>query len=191
MRRIPFLSAALKNCGMQRIEETYRARLLLLVQTKGKGRQRILADLLNKNPAQLSQWINASKDSKTGQPRSMEKKTAREIEASLGLPSGWMDQPITEGELADLPDLVQSSIKPLIAAGSDAPPARADVRVNLREGLEALASACEAMPANVRASVAPLLDLVVRSPEIHAKHQIPVIIQMLSGEILPTAVGQN
>lgn len=79
---------------MQKIEETYRARLRLLVEEVGT--QRALSERIGKSPAQISQWINASPDSKTGKPRTMDRRTAREIEALLGKPEGWMDQPIGE-----------------------------------------------------------------------------------------------
>lgn len=88
---------------MQRIEEIYRARLGLLVQTHGKGRQSILSKLIDKSPAQISQWVNASKDSKTGQPRAMDRGTARYIEQRLGLPDGWMDQPVRAVDVEDVP----------------------------------------------------------------------------------------
>lgn len=61
------------------------------------GSQAALAKAIEKSPAQISQWINASKDSKTGKPRSMDRETARRIERALGKPDGWMDQPITDG----------------------------------------------------------------------------------------------
>jgi hypothetical protein len=96
--RIPFVSNSLNNGGMQRIEEIYRARLALLVETKGNGRQSILSKMIDKSPAQVSQWINASKDAKTQRPRSMDRATARHIERALKLPDGWMDQPVTPGE---------------------------------------------------------------------------------------------
>lgn len=101
--RIPIVSISLKNPHMQRIEEIYRGRLALLVHVHGKGRQSILSKLIDKSPAQISQWLNASKDSKTGQPRSMDRTTAREIETKLGLPVGWMDQPVTNEELNEVP----------------------------------------------------------------------------------------
>lgn len=77
-----------------RIEEIYRERLKMLATECGS--QTALAAKLEKSPAQVSQWINASKDSKTGKPRSMDRSTAREIERKCGKPDGWMDQPIEE-----------------------------------------------------------------------------------------------
>lgn len=92
--RIFFLSASLNNRGMQKIEETRRARLRQLVADYGT--QAKLSEKIGKAPAQISQWINASKDSKTGTPRVMDRTTAREIEKALKKPDGWMDQPPDE-----------------------------------------------------------------------------------------------
>lgn len=80
---------------MQRIEEIYRARLRLLVEELGT--QRALAERIEKAPAQISQWLNASPDSKTGKPRTMDRQTAREIERLFPKPDGWMDQPTEMG----------------------------------------------------------------------------------------------
>lgn len=42
-------------------------------------------------PAQVSQWLNASIDYKSGKPRQISDKSARMIESSLGLQTGWLD----------------------------------------------------------------------------------------------------
>ncbi|SEL13177.1 Helix-turn-helix [Roseateles sp. YR242] len=81
---------------MQLIEEIYRARLKLLANEAGS--QRALAERIGKSPAQISQWINGSKDSKTGRPRSMDRSTVREIELRFPKPEGWMDQPVVMEE---------------------------------------------------------------------------------------------
>lgn len=91
--RIHTVSKELNNRAM-RIEEVYRERLRML--SAEAGSQTALAAKLGKSPAQVSQWINASKDSKTGKPRSMDRSTAREIERKCGKPDGWMDQPIED-----------------------------------------------------------------------------------------------
>lgn len=90
--RIPFVSALLNTMGMKKIEDTYRARLALLV--KECGTQKALSERIGKAPAQISQWINGSPDSKSGKPRTMDRQTAREIERLMGKQEGWMDQPI-------------------------------------------------------------------------------------------------
>ncbi|WP_245190644.1 S24 family peptidase [Kingella negevensis] len=77
---------------MKTIEETYRERLILLV--KEFGSQQALAEIIDKSTSQISQWLTGAPDSKTGKPRSMKSDTAREIEAKVGKPRGWFDQPI-------------------------------------------------------------------------------------------------
>lgn len=89
--RIYMLSSSLNNPAM-RIEEIYRERLKMLVNEFGS--QTKLADKIGKSSPQVSQWISASKDSKTGKPRAMSRATARHIEAMCGKPDGWMDQPV-------------------------------------------------------------------------------------------------
>jgi hypothetical protein len=76
---------------MQTIAEIRRHNLKLLISEYGSAKA--LADALDKQPAQLSQWVNASPDSKTGVPRGLRDNTAREIERSTGKPKGWMDTP--------------------------------------------------------------------------------------------------
>ena len=85
-------SVLLNHPHMDPIEVTRRHRLALLIEEAGS--QAALADKTGKAPAQISQWIRALPDSKTGKPRSMSKEVAREIESRLGKPAGWMDQPI-------------------------------------------------------------------------------------------------
>lgn len=79
--------------AMKTIEETYRERLQMLIEKHGG--QTNLGKLIDKSPTQISQWINASPDSKTGKPRSLKSDTAREIEIALDLPKAWFDQPIS------------------------------------------------------------------------------------------------
>lgn len=76
---------------MQPIEETRRQNLARLVEEVGK--QSTLAGMLDKSPAQLSQWLNRSPNSRSGRPRVISNDSAREIEQKLGKPHGWLDQP--------------------------------------------------------------------------------------------------
>lgn len=76
---------------MQTIDDIRRERLLQLIAEKGT--QAALARVIGKSPAQISQWVNRSPDSKTGKPRVMDSATAREIESACGKVVGWMDQP--------------------------------------------------------------------------------------------------
>jgi hypothetical protein len=50
-----------------------------------------LAQAVEKSYAQISQWINASKDSKTKKPRGLSDDSARYLEKKLGKPRGWLD----------------------------------------------------------------------------------------------------
>lgn len=73
------------------IDERYRARLRLLVDEYGS--QTKLAEASGKSAVQINQWLHASPDAE-GRPRRMSRRSAREIEAALGKPHGWMDQPM-------------------------------------------------------------------------------------------------
>ena len=71
-------------------DEIRRDNLKILVsETGGVAR---LADRLGISSSQVSQWKNASPDSKTGKPRAMQDDSARKLEAACGKPRGWMDQ---------------------------------------------------------------------------------------------------
>lgn len=59
------------------------------------GSVRAVADALGKSSAQISQWLNASPDSKTGKPRNISAVSARDIEEKLGKPRGWFDKLLT------------------------------------------------------------------------------------------------
>lgn len=83
---------------MQPIDVTRREKLGLLI--KEAGSQAALSDTIGKAPAQISQWLNASLNSKTGKPRVMSNAIAREIEFKTGKPDGWMDVPAEGKELS-------------------------------------------------------------------------------------------
>lgn len=88
--RIHFLSDTLFNAGMKSIDDIRRGNLAFLA--KENGGTSGLAAKLEKDPSQISQWINASKDSKTGKPRGMRRQSCKEIEDKLELGEGWMDR---------------------------------------------------------------------------------------------------
>lgn len=90
--RIDMCSVLLNHRGMQTNDEIRRARLALLIAEAGSAAK--FAERAGKAPPQISQWINASPDSKTKRPRTMSDDAARELEKRLGLPRGWMDQPV-------------------------------------------------------------------------------------------------
>lgn len=86
---------------MQTIDDIRHARLLLLINEYKT--QAALARTISKSPAQISQWVNRSPNSKTGKPRVMEGSTAREVEKACAKPTGWMDQPIGRWSEEDAP----------------------------------------------------------------------------------------
>ncbi len=92
--RMDVVSRPLSNVAMEFVEETRRQKLAQLV--RDYGTVSALADAVQKSSSQVSQWLNASPDSKTGKPRSISAPSARHIETRTGKPSGWMDQPISE-----------------------------------------------------------------------------------------------
>ena len=89
------ISALLNNQPVKLIEDIRRARLNLLIDEYGSIAA--LAQKLDRQPAQVSQWKNASIDKATGKPRAMKSDTARRIEACTGKPNGWMDLPLNGG----------------------------------------------------------------------------------------------
>lgn len=81
------------NLRMRTINQIRHSNLLLLLEDYDS-----LAALnerlgLPRTDATLSQIKNRSKDSKTGKPRVMGDVLARRIEAAVGKPEGWLDNP--------------------------------------------------------------------------------------------------
>jgi phage repressor protein C with HTH and peptisase S24 domain len=68
-----------------------RLNLASLVRESG-GVSSFSAMMGKSSSAQVSQWLNASKDSKTGKPRQISDASARAIEAAANRPHGWLDQ---------------------------------------------------------------------------------------------------
>lgn len=93
---------------MKTIEETYRDRLKMLISEYGS--QNALAHVINKSATQISQWLNASPDSKTGRPRAIKSDTAREIEIATGKPYAWFDQPVELTQSSEKCDTVKIDV---------------------------------------------------------------------------------
>jgi len=74
---------------MRTVEEIRRLKLAQLESDLGS--LRAVAELTGIDKSQLSQWKNASPDSKTGKPRNMSSRSARRIEELAGKPALWMD----------------------------------------------------------------------------------------------------
>lgn len=74
---------------MKTCHEIRKDQLRALAQEVGGVIQ--LASLIRKSETQVRQWLNASKDSRTGKPRGIADDMARYIEESTNKPIGWMD----------------------------------------------------------------------------------------------------
>lgn len=85
------LSDSLSNCAMRTVEEVRQARLEQLIEEFGS-----LAELnrMRDKPARdstLSQYRQASRNSKGGSPKGMGSDVARALERACGKEVGWMD----------------------------------------------------------------------------------------------------
>jgi transcriptional regulator with XRE-family HTH domain len=76
---------------MATVEEARRKNLQALRQECGSVQG--LADKLGRSVSQVSQWLNASVDPKSGKPRNISTRSARMIEKALRLPECWLDSP--------------------------------------------------------------------------------------------------
>lgn len=74
---------------MKFIDDIRRENLALLITELGSSKA--LAELLGRDAAQVSQWKQGSKNSRTGRRRGLTDETARWIEDKAGKPSGWLD----------------------------------------------------------------------------------------------------
>jgi hypothetical protein len=83
------LGFVMADSPLKTAQEAYRIKLQLLAKEAGGVGK--FAAMIGKSPAQVSQWINGSKDSKTGKPRSIRPESLRLIEDALGKPAGWLD----------------------------------------------------------------------------------------------------
>jgi hypothetical protein len=77
-----------------------RANLVHLVTEYGGVAN--LASTIDRSPSQVSQWLNASVDFKSGKPRSIGNASARHIERSTGRPEGWLDQDRSTNDTAQV-----------------------------------------------------------------------------------------
>ncbi len=75
---------------MKLIDDLRRENIAAL--QKELGSAKALAELLERDESQLSQWKVGSKNSGTGKPRGMRPETARYIEERTGKQPGWLDQ---------------------------------------------------------------------------------------------------
>lgn len=82
-------SESLCNASMRTIEEIRRDNLCTLIAEIGS--QRAFAELIDKQAAQVSQWVTMAPSSETGTPRAVSSKEARMIEQRFRRERGWMD----------------------------------------------------------------------------------------------------
>jgi hypothetical protein len=74
---------------MKLIDDLLRDNLATLRTELGGLKQ--LAEKLERDDSQVSQWLNGLKNSGTGKPRGMRSDTARYIESKCGKTEGWLD----------------------------------------------------------------------------------------------------
>src|SRR3546814_4774838 len=74
---------------MKTIDDIRRENLIALRDQHGTAQ--VLADIMEISPTQISQWINAAIDFKSGKPRNISSRSCRKMELKLDLVSGWMD----------------------------------------------------------------------------------------------------
>lgn len=147
--RIVWGSGALSNASMTAdfptIADIRRRNLAALIAEAGS--QRALADAMEIAPAQISQWVTAAPNAKTGTPRTVGDESARALEVAMGKPKGWLDH--WHGERGE----------------TDEPAAAAEpsLRTCLAVVLDALARLPPARAVSVRAQ----LDQVMGHPEMH------------------------
>lgn len=89
---------------MKTIDEIRRENLARLVE-EAHG-PTAFAVQIERSQSQVSQWLNASPDSKSGKPRTISSASCRYIEQKTGKPDGWMDQQIAEHEASPRNDVV-------------------------------------------------------------------------------------
>jgi hypothetical protein len=107
--------------GVRTIEDTRHANLLLLLgelaQEHGeRGAIQRLAETMGRSHSQISQIKTRAAHSRTGKPRNIGSKLARDIEAASGKPPGWMDSAHEAGP--SMQQLVAAEVARQIAAGA-------------------------------------------------------------------------
>src|SRR3546814_19880301 len=101
------------------IDDIRRENLIALRDQHGTAQ--VLADIMEISPTQISQWINAAIDFKSGKPRNISSRSCRKWELKLALVSGWMD---TDLRRSDPPDPPQEDLEGVWPAGPGKYPKR-------------------------------------------------------------------
>ena len=150
---------------MKTVEEIRHERLLSLIASHGSIAKLNVALGRTRTDSTFSQLKNRSADSKTGVPKMLGKAQARRIEATLGLPEGWMDtapderQP-TESSLAEAQPIYMADRMKTSASSN---------RLNLAAALAVLADCFASMDESTRRKSAGLVADLANDPSAHAK----------------------
>ena len=100
-------AALAKVLVMDDLKANRLARLLFLLHTRFDGSPGALAKAIRKSATQVSQWFSGN--------RSISETTARSIEAALGLPKYWMDDPMPHEGAGDQPVILPApTMSPLV-----------------------------------------------------------------------------
>ncbi len=151
--------------AMKTVEEIRHERLLSLIALHGSIAKLNIALGRTRTDSTLSQLKNKSADSKTGVPKMLGRAQARRIEATLGLPEGWMDTAPDERQPAGY--AVNESettykVKLIKTPASSA-------RIDLADALAVLADYFSSMDESTRRKSAGLVADLVNDPTAHAK----------------------
>lgn len=111
---------------MKTIDEVRRQNLAVLAAELGTVTA--LAKVLDRDVAQVSQWMNGSLNSGTGKPRGIRSTSCRYIEERCGKEPGWMDRPHSAESAIEL---VPGAMR-VHAAGSDDPSLTQIMKVKLK-----------------------------------------------------------
>jgi hypothetical protein len=150
---------------MKTVEEIRHERLLSLIASHGSIAKLNVALGRTRTDSTLSQLKNKSADSKTGVPKMLGKAQARRIEATLGLPEGWMDTAPDERQPTGL-SLAEA--QPIYMAERMKTPASTN-RLNLAAALAVLADCFASMDESTRRKSAGLVADLANDPSAHAK----------------------
>jgi len=97
---------------MKTILEIRQGKIKQLANEFGTLKQ--LSELLEKSPAQVSQWKNGSKSSSTGKARGISDEVARYIEKKTDKPLGWLDNEIKQEDIDNTSQSPQARMIPLL-----------------------------------------------------------------------------
>lgn len=136
---------------MKLIDDIRRENIARLVDEAGslKG----LADRLQRQDSQVSQWLHGSAHSVTGKPRGMRSETARMIEKTMNKPVGWLDIDHTQQQ-----GMPQSVAEPQGTYVLREAATSSDL-------FETLAEALSSLPPGLRPVAGKLLETMASSPE--------------------------